>query len=120
MRKLFISAAIAIAAGLVLGGVSTFANDTKAGQTQIKGSTQHVIQLSGKITGVKSNSFMLKDQMGKIHKIIPADPSELAKINVGDNVTVDIRDGKAVAINKTEAIEEINPKQENQQKDNNY
>ena len=117
MRKLFISAAIAL--GLVLSGASVFASDTKAGQTEMKGDTQHVTQLSGKITDIKSDSFMLKDPMGKTHKITPADPSELAKVNVGDDVTVDIRDGKAVTINKTESVEGSNPKQENQ-KDNNY
>lgn len=96
MRKLFISAVIV--AGLVLGGVSTFAKETGMKQTE----TAKVTQISGKVTDIKGDSFMLKEESGKTHKVIPAEPSELTKIKVGDNVTVDMRAGKAVAINKTD------------------
>jgi len=120
MRKLFISAAIVV--GLILGsGVSSFAaGDTKAGQSEMKGNAQDVTQISGRITKIRGDSFLLKDQLGKTHKITPAEPSELAKLNVGDNVTIDMRDGKAVAINKTdntgnsEGVQGSSPNQDNQ------
>lgn len=96
MRKVFISAVIV--AGLILGGVGAFAKETGMKQTE----TAKMTQISGKVTDIKGNSFMLKDEFGKTHKVIPAEPSELTKIKVGDNVTVDMRDGKAVAINKTD------------------
>ncbi len=106
MRKLLISAAIA--SGLILGGVSAFADNTGMKQTETKENAKDMTQLSGKITDIKGDSFMLKDEMGKTHKVIPAEPSELAKLNAGDNVTVDIRDGRAVAINKAESRGNIN------------
>ncbi|MGE5446478.1 MAG: hypothetical protein ACM3SR_18085 [Ignavibacteriales bacterium] len=117
MKRLFISAAIV--AGLVLGGVSAFADNTGMKQTETTENAKNLTQLSGKITDIKGDSFMLKDQMGKTHKVIPAEPSELAKLNVGDNVTVDIRDGRAVAINKSEAVEGTSPNKENH-KGSNY
>jgi hypothetical protein len=96
MRKLSIS--VAIVAGLMLCGVNAYANEMGMKQTE----TAKVTQLSGKVTDVKGDSFMLKDQAGKTHKIVPVEPSELAEIKVGDNVTVNMTDGKAVAINKTD------------------
>ena len=96
MRKLSISVAIVV--GLMLCGVNAYANETRMKQTE----TAKVTQLSGKVTEIKGDSFILKDQAGKTHKIVPVEPSELAEIKVGDNVTVDMTDGKAVAINKTD------------------
>ncbi|MGE5444606.1 MAG: hypothetical protein ACM3SR_08405 [Ignavibacteriales bacterium] len=90
MRKIFISAVVVI--GLIfVDEVSSFASDIKAGQSEMKGNAQDVTQLSGKVTDINSQSLMLKDQKGIIHQIIPAEPSEISKIKVGDNVTVDMR-----------------------------
>jgi outer membrane murein-binding lipoprotein Lpp len=119
MRKLFISAAIV--AGLILsGGLSSFAaGDTKAGQSEMKGTTQDVTQISGQITKIKRDSFTLKDQMGKTHKIMPTEPSELAKLNVGDNVTVQLnKEGRAEAINKAETMQGGSQNKENQNPQN--
>ncbi|GEM_PF-1020765 len=117
MKRLFISAAIV--AGLILGGgLSSFAaENTKAGQTETKENAKDMTQLTGKITDIKGDSFMLKDDMGKTHKVIPAEPSELAKLNVGDHVTVDMRNGRAVSINKNEAVEGTSPNKEHQNQD---
>ena len=115
MKRLFISAAIV--AGLVLGGVSAFADNTGMKQTEMKENTKDMTQLSGKVTDIKGDSFMLKDDMGKTHKVIPAEPSELAKLNVGDHVTVDMRNGRAVSINKNEAVEGTSPNKEHQNQD---
>jgi uncharacterized protein YdeI (BOF family) len=110
MKKLLISAIIV--AGLALGGVSSFAandtnvNDTKAsGQTEMKGNTSGTMtQISGRISGriadIKGDSLTVKDQTGETHIVIPAEPSELAKVKVGENVTIDLRDGRAVAIHE--------------------
>ena len=94
MRLLLISMFIAV--GLTLGGVSSFANDTKA-----KTNTQE-ITLSGQISGIKGDSMIVKDNMGKVHQVIPAEPSELAYVKVGENVSIKMRDGRAVDIHKTE------------------
>jgi FtsP/CotA-like multicopper oxidase with cupredoxin domain len=104
MKKLFISAIIV--AGLALGGVSSFAandtkvNDTKAsGRTEMKGSTQEMT-LSGKITKIKGDSLIVRDDTGKVHKVIPAEPSELKHVKVGENVSIEMKNGRAVAIHK--------------------
>jgi ribosomal protein L21E len=112
MKRLFISAAIV--AGLVLGGVSAFADNTGMKQTETRENAKDMTQLTGKVTDIKGDSFMLKDDMGKTHKVIPAEPSELAKLNVGDHVTVDMRNGRAVSINKDEAVEGTSPNKEHQ------
>jgi hypothetical protein len=39
--------------------------------------------------------------MGKVHKVIPAEPSELEYVKVGENVSINMRDGRAVDIHKT-------------------
>ncbi len=108
MRKRSIS--VAIIAGLMLCGVNAYANATGMKQTE----TAKVTQLSGKITDIKGDSFMLKDQAGKN---VPVEPSELAEIKVGDNVTIDMRDGKAVAINKTDNFDNSEAGQESSQED---
>lgn len=107
MRKLFIS--VIVVAGLVLGGgISSFAaddtkaNDTKAsGQTEMKGNAQEMT-LSGEITKIKGDSLWIKDSAGKTHKVIPAEPSELEHVKVGENVTITMRNGRAVDIHKME------------------
>ena len=100
MRNLFISTVIA--AGLVFGGVSVFANETQTKeQTEVKGNAQEMT-LSGEITKIKGDSLIIKDSMGKTHKVIPAEPSELAHVKVGENVTITMRNGRAVDIHKME------------------
>lgn len=94
MRLLLISMFIAV--GLTLGGVSSFANDTKT-----KTNNQEII-LSGQISGIKGDSLMVKDNMGKVHQVIPAEPEELAHVKVGENVSIKMRDERAVDIHKTE------------------
>ncbi len=93
MRLLLIS--MFIAAGLTLGGVSSFANSTKT-----ETNTQEMT-LSGQISGIRGDSLIVKDNMGKVHKVIPAEPSELEYVKVGENVSIKMRDGRAVDIHKT-------------------
>ena len=106
MRLLLISTFIAV--GLTLGGISAFATDdtkTKGQTEEMKGNSQET-QISGQITDIKGDSLMVKDNTGKTHTVIPAEPSELSKVKVGDNVTITMRNGRAVAINKTEGTKE--------------
>jgi antitoxin component of MazEF toxin-antitoxin module len=94
MRLLLIS--IFIAAGLTLGGVSSFANDTKT-----KTNT-HEITLMGQINDIEGDSLVVKDSRGTIHIVIPAAPFQLERVRVGDSVTVKLgNNGKAVVISKS-------------------
>jgi hypothetical protein len=57
------------------------------------------ISATGKITGIKGDTLMIKNRTGKV-QIMSAQPSQLTGLKVGDNVRVEMRNGRVVAINK--------------------
>ncbi|MER3445805.1 MAG: hypothetical protein C4291_02745 [Candidatus Dadabacteria bacterium] len=90
MRLLLIS--IFIAAGLTLGGVSSFANGTKT-ETNTR-----EITLMGQINDIEGDSLVVKDSRGTIHIVIPAAPLQLERARVGDNVIIGMRNRRAAVI----------------------
>ena len=112
MRRLIRFALIGLA--LTFTGVSSFAatkegtNQVASEQTKIKGEVTGVMlkfkDESGKVHTVDVTGVMLKvrDQAGKTHLVRVANPQELEKLNIGDNVDVKLEKGKAVSIEKAD------------------
>jgi len=96
MKKIFSFMLIALM--LSVGAMSTYAAQTHHGQ-QVASATK---MISGQIAKIKNNSLTIKDSAGKYHMVSVSDPSMLAGLKSGDEVTVDYANGKVTSIKKVE------------------
>src|ERR1700756_2361364 len=95
MRRLILATFMAL--GLILGGVSSFAVETKQ---QTLPAVITPTEIKGEIIGV---ILRVKDTTGITHLIRVFDPKELKGLKIGDNVDVKLEKGKAVSIEKAES-----------------
>jgi Cu/Ag efflux protein CusF len=94
MRRLIVATFMGL--GLILGGVSSFAAETKQQTIPV---VITPTEIKGEIVGVV---LRVKDKVGITHLIRVTDPKELKGLKTGDNIDVKLEKGKAVSIEKVE------------------